>query len=95
MVFDRIKTTAEPINLEDRYREMLDEKYSDYGFCSDFCLRPSSVLKEVDPEAFNEGLANYGDSCEYFVEIEGKWYYKDEVFRIKAEIIEEIDGILF
>jgi hypothetical protein len=93
MVFDRIIRTAEPINLEDRYREMLDENYSSSSFCNDFHLTPSRVLKEVDLTAYNEGLSNYADSCEAFVEIDGNWYDRYEVSRIKAEIIEEIDNL--
>jgi hypothetical protein len=95
MVFDRIVRTAEPINLEDRYCEMLDENYSSSSFCNDFDLTPSKVLKEVDLTAYDQGLCNFGYSCEDLLEIEGKWYEREEVLRIKAEIIEEIDGILF
>jgi hypothetical protein len=93
MTIHRITTTAEPINLEDQYCESLDENYSSSSFCSDFHLTPSRVLKEVDLTAYNEGLSNYADSCEAFVEIDGNWYDRYEVSRIKAEIIEEIDDL--
>lgn len=94
MVFDRIISWLEPINLEDRYCEMLDENYSDCRFFNDYHMTPSRVLKEVDPIAFDQQLSNYGDSCEDFIEINGKWYEREEVLRLKAEIIEEIDNLL-
>jgi hypothetical protein len=93
MVLDRIKATAEPVNLEDQYCEMLDENYSDCRFFNDYHMTPSRVLKEVDPIAFNQQLDNYADSCDDFVEIDGKWYEREEVLSIKAEIIEEIDNL--
>lgn len=88
---DRIKAELTPIDLEERYREMLDECYPEVkiGYAT---YSPSKIVEELSPTDFRCGVVDYTDSLvsdnEISDEIDGEHYDYREV----GEIIEEVES---
>jgi hypothetical protein len=89
---DRIKSELDPIDIEQRHREMLDECYPEVkiGYLT---FSPSQIVEECDPTAFRCGAVDYADSLvtdrQISDEIDGEHYDYDEVGEIIAEVEDE------
>ena len=89
----RVKEELKPIDLEELYREMLDEcepevKVAGLSFCA------SRIIEELDPIAFRCGVSDYADFLigeTISDEIDGEHYNLDEVNDIRDEIESELD----
>ena len=88
----RVKEELKPIDLEELYREMLDEcepvEVAGLSFCA------SRIIEELDPIAFRCGVSDYADSLigeTISSEINGDHYNLDEVNEIRDEIESELD----
>jgi len=89
----RAKEELKPIDLEELYREVLDEcepvvKVAGLSFCA------SRIIEELDPIAFRCGVNDYADSLigeTISDEIDGEHYNLDEVNDIRDEIESELD----
>jgi hypothetical protein len=89
----RVKEDLKPIDLEELYRDMLDEcepvvKVAGLSFT------PSRIIEELDPTAFRCGVSDYADSLigeTLSEEIDGEYYNLDEVNDIRDEIESELD----
>ena len=90
----RVKEELKPIDLEELYRDMIDEcepvvKVGGLSFT------PSRIIEELDPIAFSCGVNDYADSLigETISEemIDGEYYKLDEVNDIRDEIESELD----
>jgi len=89
----RVKEELKPIDLEELYREMLDDcepvvKVAGLSFT------PSRIIEELDPTAFRCGVIDYADSLigeTLSEEIDGEYYNLDEVNDIRDEIESELD----
>jgi hypothetical protein len=89
----RVKEELKPIDLEELYRDMIDEcepvvKVGGLSFT------PSRIIEELDPTAFRCGVNDYADSLigeTISEEIDGEYYNLDEVNDIRDEIESELD----
>jgi hypothetical protein len=89
----RVKEDLKPIDLEELYRDMIDEcepvvKVGGLSFT------PSRIIEELDPTAFSCGVSDYADSLigeTLSDEIDGEYYKLDEVNDIRDEIESELD----
>ena len=89
----RVKEELKPIDLEELYREMLDEcepvvKVAGLSFSA------SRIIEELDPIAFRCGVSDYADSLigeTISDEIDGEHYNLDEVNDIRDEIESGLD----
>jgi hypothetical protein len=89
----RVKENLKPIDLEELYRDMIDEcepvvKVGGLSFT------PSRIIEELDPIAFRCGVSDYADSLigeTLSDEIDGEYYNLDEVNDIRDEIESELD----
>ena len=87
-IIERIKAELDPIDIEQRHREMLDECYPEVkiGYLT---FSPSQIVEECDPTAFRCGAVDYADSLvsdrTISDEIDGEHYDYDEVGEIIAE----------
>lgn len=89
----RVKENLKPIDLEELYRNMIDEcepvvKVGGLSFT------PSRIIEELDPTAFRCGVSDYADSLigeTISEEIDGEYYNLDEVNDIRDEIESELD----
>ncbi|HEY9685153.1 MAG TPA: hypothetical protein V6C86_26505 [Oculatellaceae cyanobacterium] len=71
-----VETEGEPVDVEELYRDLLDECYAEVKF-GDFTYSPSLVLESVDPTAFRIGVSEYADSliCDGLaIELNGRYY---------------------
>lgn len=55
-----VETEGEPVDVEELYRDLLDECYPEVKF-GDLTYSPSLVLESVDPTAFRIGAIEYAD----------------------------------
>lgn len=86
----RIVAELEPVDLEQLYRDMLDEyepevRVGGLSFCA------SRIVEELDPVAFRCGVCDYADSLvneSITEEIEGNHYDLKEA----EEIVEEVEA---
>jgi len=91
-IIDRIKAELDPIDIEQRYREMLDECYPEVkiGYLT---FSASQIVEECDPTGFRCGAVDYADSLvsdrTISDEIDGELYDYDEVGEIIAEVEDE------
>ena len=89
---DRIKSELDPIDIEQRHREMLDECYPKVkiGYLTFY---PSQIVEECDPTAFRCGAVDYADSLvsdrTISDDIDGQHYDYEEVGEIIAEVEDE------
>ncbi len=56
-----VETEGEPVDIEELYRDLLDECYQPVKF-GELEYSPSQVLESVDPLAFRMGASEYADS---------------------------------
>jgi hypothetical protein len=89
---DRIKAELTPVDLEQRYRDMLDECYPEVD-AGGLTFAVSRVIEELDPTAFRCGAVDYADSLvsdrTISDEIDGEHYDYEEVGEIIAEVEDE------
>jgi len=86
----RIMAELEPVDLEQLYRDMLDEcepevKVAGLSFCA------SRIVEELDPVAFRCGVCDYADSLvndSITEEIDGNHYD----WREAESIVEEVEA---
>lgn len=85
-----------PIDMHERYDEMLDECYSFESVGGIFAsMSPSRVLKEMDPTAYRCGFNDWidGELGETVETVEGidddQYYDKDEVDEIRERLEDE------
>ena len=86
----RIVAELEPVDLEQLYRDMLDEcepevKVAGLSFCA------SRIVEELDPVAFRCGVCDYADSLvndSITEEINGNHYD----YREAESIVEEVEA---
>jgi hypothetical protein len=78
------------VDLEQRFRDMLDECYSFDSVGGPFSsMSPSDVLKQVDPVQFRCGVNDYGDG--EFYDIDGSAYDVREVDEARDEYIDNLE----
>jgi len=70
--------------IEDRYRDMLNDCYGDVDICGQ-SFQSGTALEELDPTAFRCGCNDYTDSDETIVEIDGCYFDADEVREYEEE----------
>ena len=91
-IIDRVKAELDPIDIEQRYRDMLDECYPEVD-AGGLTFAVSRVIEELDPTAFRCGAVDYADSLvtdrQISDEIDGEHYDYDEVGEIIAEVEDE------
>lgn len=88
---NKILETLSPIDVEEAYREMLDDCYEtvEVGGLS-FC--PSRVVEELDPTAFRCGMSDYADSMsDQWIEVCGDYYDLDKIMEIRDDIVSELE----
>jgi hypothetical protein len=91
-IIDRIKAELTPVDLEQRYRDTLDEIYPEVKIG---CARywPSKIVEELSPTDFRCGVVDYADSLvsdrTISDEIDGEHYDYEEVGEIIAEVEDE------
>jgi hypothetical protein len=76
-----VKTEGEEQDIEENYREQLDEVYEPVKF-GELEYSPSTVLEAVDPVAFNMGCYENADSevqDGWFILLDGKYYRMDGI----------------
>ena len=90
----RIKDELTPINLEELYRELLDESGAvEVGGLS---FMPSDIMEKLDPVAFRCGVSDYADSLineTITDEIDGKHYDLREAQDIVDEVEAELEEV--
>lgn len=90
----RIKDELTPINLEELYRELLDESGAvEVGGLS---FMPSDIIEKLDPVAFRCGVNDYADSLindTITDEIDGEYYDLREVQDIVDEVEAELEEV--
>lgn len=89
----RVKEDLKPIDLEELYRDMIDECEPVVKVCG-LSFTPSRIIEELDPTAFRCGVSDYADSLigeTLSEEIDGEYYNLDEVNDIRDEIESELD----
>jgi predicted ribosome quality control (RQC) complex YloA/Tae2 family protein len=80
-----IAAECKPVDLEQRYRNTLDEVCGEISV-GNLTFSASRIVEELDPTAFRCGVA---DSSDGFTEIDGSYYDTDELDRAKQAFIEE------
>jgi len=93
MFLDHIKSKCSPVHVEERFAFSLDEMYGHESFFQNLNLTPSRVLKECDPIAFNQGVNDYAGFVGNLIEIDGEHYSRDDIERVKNEIVSEIEAV--
>jgi hypothetical protein len=87
---ERVRAELEPVDVEQIYRDMLDESGPEVHVAG-LSFMPSRVVEELDPVAFRCGVCDYVDSLvgeSLSDEIDGNHYNLEEV----NEILEEIES---
>ena len=85
----RVKAELDPIDLDQRYRDFLDEIYPEVKIG---CTRywPSKIVEELSPTDFRCGKVDWIDSeiknGVLSEEIDGEYYDAEEVENIRVEI---------
>lgn len=87
---EHVKSECSPVDMEQRFRDMIDECYSFDKIGGPFShMSPSRVLEEVDPTAFRCGVSNQSDS-ENVYEIDGDYYDSDKVDEARDEFVADL-----
>jgi hypothetical protein len=90
----RIKDELTPINLEELYRELLDESGAvEIGGLS---FMPSDIIEKLDPVAFRCGVNDYADSLindTITDEIDGNYYDLREAQDVVDEVEAELEEV--
>jgi len=87
----RILEELSAIDVEEAYRDMLDDRYEEarIGYLT---FSPSRIVEELDPTAFRCGLSDYADSnSDSWFELDGEYYDWDKVKEIRNEIVRELE----
>jgi hypothetical protein len=89
--FDDILDTSNSIDIEDQYRDMLRECYSDSlsGIFANY--DPAQVLQEIDPTAYRCGMNDYVDSMDW-EEYDGDYYEISYLEEVRSEAESEIES---
>ena len=89
----RIESDCKPVDMEQRFRDMLDECYTFDKVGGPFAyMSPSRVLKEVDPTAFRCGVNDYADGeSDEIVELSSGHYRIEDCKEVQDEIAAELD----
>lgn len=89
----RIESDCDKVDMEQRFRDMLDECYSFEAVGGPFAhMSPSKVLAELDPIAFRCGLNDYADSVrDEYVELSSGYYRIEDCKEVQGEIAAELD----
>lgn len=81
MIDHIVETEGEKVDIEELYRDLLDEIYEPIKFGElEYC--PSQVLESVDPTAFRMGCNEYADSLMedgQLVCLNGNYYRVDDL----------------
>ena len=88
---NKILETLSLIDVEEAYRDMLDDRYEEVriGYLT---FSPSRIVEELDPTAFRYGLSDYADSnSDSWFELDGEYYDWDKVKEIRNEIVRELE----
>lgn len=84
---EHVKSECSVVDMEQRFRDMLDECYSFDKIGGPFAyMSPSRVLEEVDPTAFRCGVSEQSDH-ENVYEIDGDYYDTDKVDEARDEFV--------
>ena len=85
----RVKAELDPIDLDQRYRDFLDEIYPEVKI-GDSRYSPSRIVEELSPTDFRCGKVDWIDSeiknGVLSEEIDGEYYDAEEVENIRVEI---------
>lgn len=85
----RVKAELDPIDLDQRYRDFLDEIYPEVKI-GDSRYLPSRIIEELSPTDFRCGKVDWIDSeiknGVLSEEIDGEYYNAEEVENIRVEI---------
>ena len=88
-----IQDRCKPIDVDARFREMIDESWAENDFLRTFHLTASTVIEECDPTMFRQELLNFTDSCDDLIEIDEEYYDREDVEAVKADLIQDIESI--
>jgi hypothetical protein len=85
---EAIKKELDPIDVEQRYRDLLDEVYPEVkiGYAT---YSPSQIVEELSPTDFRVGVADYTGTEENLTEVDGEYYDTSEVDEITERIEDE------
>jgi hypothetical protein len=90
-VEERVKEELSSIDMEQRFRDSLDECYDFDQIGGPFAgMQASRVLEEIDPIAFRCGVSDM--DTEDMEEIDGEYYDADKVKEIREEVETEIEA---
>lgn len=82
---ETIKSTLDPVDVEQRFRDLLDETYPavkiGYG-----TYMPSEIVERLSPTDFRCGLADFSGTDDSLIEIGGEYYDTCEVERLSEEL---------
>lgn len=85
----RVKAELDPIDIDQRYRDFLDEIYPEVKI-GDSRYSPSRIVEELSPTDFRCGKVDWIDSeiknGVLSEEIDGEYYNAEEVENIRGEI---------
>ena len=89
----RIESDCKPVDMEQRFRDMLDECYSFDKVGGPFAyMSPSRVLEEMDPTAFRCGVNDYADGeSDEIMELSSGYYRIEDCKEVQDEIAAELD----
>ena len=85
---DRVGAELTPIDMEEYFRETLDECYPEVKTCG-MTFQPSDILESCDPVAFRCGVSDAFDTDTMWESPDGTIYWRSEVEEIEAEL--EVD----
>lgn len=81
---EKIKANLEPVDVEQRFRDLLDETYSavkiGYG-----TYMPSEIVEKLSPTDFRCGVADYSGTDETLIEVAGEYYDMFQIVRLSEE----------
>jgi hypothetical protein len=89
----RIESDCKPVDMEQRFRDMLNECYSFKEVGGPFkWMTPSRVLEEMNPTAFRCGVNDYADGeSDEIVELSSGYYRIEDCKEVQDEIAAELD----
>lgn len=87
---ERIKKTLSPVDEKKIYDEFLDECHGSEVQVAGMTFTTSFAFRRLDPICYDLGLSDYLDSySEDFYELDGEYYWQNEVDKLKKEMDEE------
>lgn len=91
---DHVISECSPVDMEQRFRDMIDECYSFDRVGGPFAgMTPSHVLEKMDPIAFRCGVSDHSDG-EDVVDIEGNYYDSRRVEDAREEFVDGLKQAL-